>query len=127
MYILYANGKPERSGPIGIAYSGASVIIYIQEIRGIATPVVGAEGIEKATVIHEVGHLFALVNQTYKSPRNHEDPQHKGHSSNTESVMYYAVESIGVVGLLGGRTEPPNSFDKDDLADLADLKSGKLR
>jgi hypothetical protein len=42
-------------------------------------------------------------------------------------VMYYAVDSIGVVGLLGGRTEPPNSFDKDDLADLADLKSGKLR
>jgi hypothetical protein len=40
--------------------------------------------------------------------------------------MFYAVDSVGVVNLLGGRTEPPNTFDADDKADLADVKAGKL-
>ena len=32
-----------------------------------------------------------------------------------------------VANLLGGRTQPPNDYDTDDRADLADVRSGKLR
>ncbi len=125
IYILYVNGDAE--GPfIGVAHTGSSVGIMQEMIRGAGTPVITAESIEKAVLIHEVGHLLSLINAGYKSPRNHEDPEHPGHSSNQESVMYWAIESPSIVQLLGGDAEPSNAFDKDDLADLADVKSGKL-
>jgi hypothetical protein len=38
--------------------------------------------------------------------------------------MYYAVEMLNVNTILRGG--PPTAFDSDDLADLADVRSGAL-
>ena len=54
------------------------------------------EDVENSVLVHEVGHLLGLVNLVYQSPIDHEDPDHPGHSSNDESVMYWAVESADV-------------------------------
>ncbi len=123
IHMLFLNGQAE--GFAGLAYSASSVAIMSELISNGATAVVSRAQIEGAVLVHEIGHLLRMVNKGYRSPRDHEDPQHLGHSKNKASVMYYAVEGGNViVDVFNGA--PPNAFDTDDLADLADLKSGRL-
>jgi len=125
LYVLYTDG--DTGGVIGAAYSSSAYAVFKQAIASAATPLVTAEEIEDSVIVHEAGHVLALVDIGYQSPRNHEDPQHPGHSKNPRSVMYWAVDNVGVVGLLGGSTRPPTAFDSDDIADLRDLRDGKLK
>lgn len=129
LYVIYVNGSySERPEALGLAYDSSTFAIFVERIReAAATPLVSSASIEQAVVVHEMGHVLALVNLGYESPRDHEDPQHRGHSSNPESVMYWAMDNVGVANLLGGRTTPPDDFDPDDRADLEDLKEGRLR
>ena len=75
--------------------------------------------IEDAVTMHEVGHLLGLVDLYLETGRA--DPEHPGHSRNTRSVMYWAVESNLVADLLTGG--PPKDFDNDDLADLQSIRN----
>lgn len=125
LYLLFVDGTPPKDGAIGIAFSGSSAAIFSDQVADAATLLVSAAAIERADTVHEVGHLLSLVNLGYRSSRDHEDPGHRGHSDNPRSVMYWAVDNVGVASLLGGRTEPPTAFDADDLADLAAIRSGR--
>lgn len=128
IYILFVSGDPRYGGGggtlLGHAYTASAVVLYSDNIRGDLPPLLGADDLERAVLVHEVGHLLALVNQTYKSPRDHEDPEHPGHSGNEDSIMYWALEFGDAVAALAGNL--PTDFDADDLADLRDLKTGKL-
>ena len=84
-----------------------------------------AEEVERAVTVHEAGHLLGLVNLVYTSPIDHEDPNHKGHSNNEDSVMYWAIESNDVGNFITG--DIPDEFDDDDKSDLAGMKSGELK
>jgi hypothetical protein len=128
IYLMFVDGQPNpNNGQIGVAFDASSDVIFEGAIRnGAATPLVTAEEIEHAVVVHEVGHILSLVNIGYTSPRPHEDSQHQGHSNNPGSVMYWAVDNVGVVNLLGGRSAPPTDYDSNDRADLADVRAGKL-
>ena len=126
MYVLFVDGTPPKRDAIGTTYSSSAAAIFVDQIADVSTLLVTAAAIERAATVHEVGHLLSLVNFGYRSPRNREDPEHPGHSKNQRSVMYWAVDNVGVVTILGGRTEPPTQFDRDDLADLADIRAGKL-
>jgi hypothetical protein len=130
MHILYLNGSFEGSvavvaDPLGIAYGASSVVIFPDEINRVAAAHPPGT-IESAVLIHEVGHILSLVNIGYKSPRPHEDPSSKGHSKNTRSVMYAAVERIDVAAVFEDEVIP-TTYDADDLADLADIRAGKIR
>jgi hypothetical protein len=124
LYLLFVDGTPPKEGAIGISFSGSSAAIFSDQVADAATLLVGAAAIERADTVHEVGHLLSLVNLGYTSSRAHEDAQHRGHSDNPGSVMYWAVDNVGVATLLGGRTQPPTEFDADDQADLAAIRSG---
>lgn len=128
LYVLYVDGSySEQSDALGLAYDSSTYAVFAEKIReSAATPLVPAASIEQAVVVHEMGHVLALVNLGYTSPRDHEDPDHRGHSSDPNSVMYWAMDNVGVANLLGGRADPPDDFDADDRADLEDLKSGRL-
>jgi hypothetical protein len=129
LYVLYVNGSfAGDDEALGVAYESSAFAVFAEKIReAAATPLVPAIAIEEAVIVHEMGHVLALVNIGYTSPRKHEDPQHEHHSNNSESVMYWAIDNVGIAGLLQGRPSPPTRFDADDLADLADLRSGRLR
>jgi hypothetical protein len=131
LHVLYVNGRFDDgssggANALGAAFNASTFAIFKDRIANASTPLVPPDAIESADVVHETGHVLALVNLTYHSPRNHEDPQHPGHSSNQQSVMYYAIDNVGVVNLLGLHSRPPTDFDADDRADLRDLKTGKL-
>jgi hypothetical protein len=129
LYLLYVDGTyADGEDALGVAFNASSYAVFAQRLRETAaTPLVPASAIEQSVVVHEMGHVLALVNIGYESPRDHEDVQHPTHSNNANSVMYWAIDNVGVANLFGGRTTPPTNFDADDRADLEDLKTGRLR
>lgn len=129
VYVLYVNGsRDEAADALGMAYSSSAYAVFAERIReSAATPLIPATAIEQAVIVHEMGHVLSLVNIGYDSPRDHEDSDHEYHSKNTNSVMYWAVDNVGVANLLGGRPSPPTDFDTSDKADLEDIKNGRLR
>jgi hypothetical protein len=127
VHILYVRGGLYRDGDqtaaIGVAYSASTVALFPDRWAGLGTLLGSDRAIERAVLVHEIGHLFGLVNLNYRSDIDHEDPDHPGHSSNRGSVMYYAIESTLIGQVFSG--PPPDRFDDADAADLAGLKSGR--
>ncbi len=125
VHALYLNGSfaPDE-GVLAIVFSASSIAVFPDQIARAATPVVSASRIERSVLLHEMGHLMGLINLGYHSPRDREDPDHPHHSRNRNSVMYWAVETNLVLTILSG--PPPDDFDADDRADLADLRAGRL-
>ena len=125
-HLLFPAGGYDDDGVLGVAVNAADVAVFRDSIDDaeniLRRP--SAEEIENSVTLHEVGHLLGLVNLVYTSPRDHEDADHPGHSSNEDSVMYWAVESSSLGAIFSG--ELPNDFDDDDRADLEDLASGDL-
>ena len=115
-----------RFGPRRGGVDASTVALFsdtIEEADGpFGRPLV--EDVENSVLVHEVGHLLGLVNLVYQSTIDHEDPDHPGHSSNDESVMYWAVESADVSNFIFGSL--PNDFDDDDRSDLAGLADGSI-
>jgi hypothetical protein len=128
LYLMFLNGRLRGYSALGMAYRASTIIILTDEVQSASTGSASRIGFEKSTILHEVGHQLGLVNLAYRSPRDHEDrlndPAKRGHSKNPQSVMYYAVEMLNVNTILRGG--PPTAFDSDDLADLADVRSGAL-
>ena len=121
MWICYVDGSfAANANALAVSYSASSAAIFRDRIGDASSPVVTAPAIERSVVVHEAGHLLALVNIGYRSRFNHEDPAHPNHSNNPGSVMYWAVEDISIRNVLRGG--PPPDFDDADREDLAMLR-----
>jgi hypothetical protein len=121
LQILFVTGTyDDDDGILGIAVNARVAAVFNDRVSAAATGLVGADRLELAVAIHEVGHLLGLVDLYLHTGRA--DPEHPGHSSNPRSVMYWAVESDVVGDLLTGG--PPVDFDADDRADLATIRRG---
>ena len=119
--LLVLRGRFEGSADVlGVAVRGDVVALFSDNIAGAATPLVGRQAIEDAVLVHELGHVLGLVDLARDTGRA--DKEHPGHSSNSASVMYWAVESSLVGQVLNG--PPPRTFDAQDLADLRALREG---
>lgn len=120
VHLLFVHGTLGGDDSVlGVAVRGDTAAIFVDRVNASATPLVGSSGIEVAVVTHELGHLLGLVDLYLHTGR--QDPDHPGHSTNKDSVMYWAVESDVVADLLQGG--PPHDFDADDLADLETIHS----
>lgn len=136
LYVVYvAGGSSEDTDEgkvLGAAYRGTSLVMFKGNIRANSGggPLSGQppeEVVERAVLVHEFGHAAGLVNLGTKMQRQHEDPENPGHSSNRNSVMYWAVESSAGLALLcqlglGNDCGVPYQFDADDKADLRALR-----
>ena len=121
MWFGYVGGSfAENANALAVTFSASASVIFRDRIDDAATSIVLEQGIERSVLLHEAGHMLALVNIGYRSRFNHEDPQHPYHSNNPDSVMYWAVEDISVRNILAGG--PPDDFDDADRADLAQLR-----
>jgi hypothetical protein len=120
IHLLFVHGSLGGDDSVlGVAVRGDTAAIFVDQVRASATPLVGSAGIEAAVVTHEAGHILGLVDLYLHTGR--QDPDHPGHSTDKNSVMYWAVESDVVADLLQGG--PPRDFDSADLADLATIRS----
>lgn len=121
IHLLFVHGTMGGDNSVlGVAVRGDTAAIFVDRINASATPIVGSSGIETSVVTHEVGHLLGLVDLYLHTGR--QDAEHPGHSTDQNSVMYWAVESDLVADLLQGG--PPREFDDADLADLKTIRDG---
>ena len=121
LHLLFVHGTfGGDTSVLGVSVRGDVAAVFLDQVSASSTPLVGSSGIETAVVTHEVGHLMGLVDLFLHTGR--QDPDHPGHSTDTKSVMYWAVESNLVSQLLQGG--PPSNFDSADLADLQTIRNG---
>ncbi len=121
MWIGYVGGSfAPNQNALAVTFSASAAVIFRDRIDDAASSLVLAPAIERSVLLHEAGHMLALVNIGYRSRFDREDGAHPNHSNNPESVMYWAVEDISVRNLLRGG--PPDDFDDADRADLAMLR-----
>lgn len=124
LWIGYFNGQMEGSAnTLGVAVGATVIGMFPDRWRG-GVLNVSPDDVESTVLLHEVGHLLAMTEIGYISPRNHRDCAHGHHNRFQDSIMYYAAETTGVAALVGGG---PLYFDSNDLADLADIKAGRER
>lgn len=127
LYVLYVSGgffqDGEQTQALGVACNASEMALFPDRWSGIGALVGADRNIERAVLVHEFGHLLGLVNLTYQSAIDHESDEHPGHSSNRQSVMYYAVETTLIGQVFDG--PPPQDFDEADRADIEGLRTGR--
>lgn len=125
IHVLYVRGglyeDGEETSAIGVAWRASQAAMFPDRWAGIGNVVGSGRAIERAVLVHEWGHLLGLVNLTYTSQIDHEDPDHPGHSSNRDSVMFWQVETDLIGQLLGSI---PDDFDDADRADMQQIAAG---
>lgn len=120
VHVLYLAGSFEKEGVLGVAVRGDTLALFSDEMDAATSPFVARSRMERAVIVHELGHVLGLVDLFLDD--NREDPEHPGHSRNRASVMYWAVETSLVGQVLGG--PPPVEFDSDDISDLRRIHAG---
>lgn len=124
LYILYLNGSyAGNENALGLAFNASTFVVFKDRINAATTALVFAGEIERAVLVHELGHLWGLVNINYESEIDHEDKNRPNHSNNRSSVMYWAVEDVSVANVLSGG--PPYRFDSADEADITKIRNGE--
>lgn len=128
LYLVYVRGEftsgGESTNAIGVATNASEIALFPEAWSGLGGLLGGSRAIERAVLVHELGHALGLVNLTYTSPIDHEDPDYPGHSRNEGSVMYWAVETSLIGQVFSG--PPPDRFDDADATDLQGLRDGSL-
>lgn len=119
LYILFLPGKFESSSALGASFTSTAGAVFTDRLKEASSPLVSRDQVAQATLTHELGHLFGLVNLTGRGS-GRDDPSHPGHSSNQRSVMYWAVEDLSVGSILRGG--PPTTFDGDDEAEIQRIR-----
>ena len=119
IYVLVLDGRYSERKVAGVAFNASSFAIFPEQFEGGVLGSLSYDQIEEAVVVHELGHLFGLVNLTGEGGF-HEDPDHPGHSENEDSVMFWRVEDDSVARFFGDG--PPTSFDADDRKEMERIR-----
>lgn len=125
VWIYFADGEKEEDSDttvtLGSAFRNTSIIIYEKTINDFAARN-GAPPkaiIEAATLNHEFGHLFGLVDLGINPVSDHEDPEKEGHCDVDECLMRASIEfGSGVINVINDNTVP----ELDDAC-IQDLQS----
>lgn len=145
IHVLYTDGHyqddGDKSSVLGFAYGGSWLVMLSDNIaRGCKdAPLLGLPGLtglagqvcaraESTVFLHELGHLFGLVDNGTAMASPHEDPDHGGHDVNADCLMYWAIEGSRAIDVIAERFQQDKTgavgFDAACLADLDALIAG---
>ena len=123
VWIYFADGKKindsETKVTLGTAFRNTSIIIYGQTIKNFSSRVNAPKKavIEAATLNHEFGHLFGLVDLGIEPVTDHEDPENSAHCITSKCLMQASIEfGSGVLDAINGTGVP--SLDDACIQDL---------
>jgi len=117
--VLVLPGRFEVERVPGVAFEATSFGVFPDEIGGQLPFGANTATLQTAVAVHELGHLFGLVNLTGQGSF-HEDEDHPGHSRHEDSPMHTAVESGGLGSVFGGG--PPTRFSDSDRQEMQAIR-----
>lgn len=128
LFVLFLDGRYEIDADVdqtvlGAALAGSGVIaMFKPTIDGVNNPLSPdvVRFTEQATLVHELGHSFGLVNVGLPLVSNHEDPHHPSHCDDPDCVMYWANEGAADVRQFTSDVASTGSDVLFDAACLAD-------
>lgn len=120
VHVLVVSGEHENEGTLGVALDASTFAVFPDAVRGGVLGGLNADDVEAAVAVHELGHLFGLVDLTGEGAF-HEDPDHPNHSENEDSVMFWAVETDAVSQVFEG--PPPTTFDDADRREMERIRT----
>ncbi|MFN3528793.1 MAG: hypothetical protein ACK417_02595 [Bacteroidia bacterium] len=108
----------ETNQVLGVAYRNTTMALFHRTIRrhsgGLGQP--QRSILETTVILHELGHVFGLVNNGAAMQQAHQDVAHGKHCNDNDCLMFYAVETTDFLGnLLGGQIPALDAQCLDDL------------
>lgn len=98
IHVLFLNGRYDDKGTVnsqvlGLSLAGSSVITIFKDVVVEAgSSASTSKFVEQATLVHEAGHTLGLVETGVPMVSAHLDPDHPGHCTNRDCVMYWLNE-----------------------------------
>lgn len=120
LHLLALRDGYEDDGVLGLAFGSSSAVVFPDQWSDLTTALLSGDRIARAVTTHEVGHLLGLVGLFEAPQGNHEDPEHPGHTTDEDDVMFWAVERSLIAQLDG----IPVDFGPNSRADLAAIREG---
>ena len=99
VYILITDGFEPSLSTLGFAYRNTSICLFGKDIFANSGGVgqVSRVALETSVLEHEFGHILGLVNLGTPMQVFHQDTAHNNHCSNSHCLMYYAIDTYGVL------------------------------
>lgn len=116
VFVFFADAGYNTANVLGLKYGTTSCAVFEKTVKDNS----GALGQPSKTVLettvleHEFGHLLGLVDAGTDMVSAHAANDH--HCSNSDCLMYYAVETLDFLGNLAGGDIP--ELDANCIADL---------
>ncbi len=133
IYIYFADAPSEDDMPeeglvtLGASYRNTSMVIHEVTLRDFASrsSLVSLEDIETATLIHEFGHLFGLVDLGTTPVNNHIDPDSPRHCNASVCIMRAELEfGMGMMSMMEkNKLSKGNSIPSLDAECILDLQN----
>lgn len=119
LYMLFADADYSTSGVVGVAYRNTALCIFEKTVQANSGGINQASRVkvETGVLLHEIGHLLGLTNNGTSMTTPHEDGANKAHCNNSNCLMYYSIETTGLMNMFN------NSVPTLDANCLADLKA----
>tara|TARA_R110000751_G_scaffold4791_3_gene23161 strand:- start:10001 stop:10780 length:780 start_codon:yes stop_codon:yes gene_type:complete len=127
LYIYFTDATASSDNPdedlvtFGAVYRNTSMVIYEATIRNLASKssLISTSTVEAATLNHEAGHLFGLVNLGTEAVNDHEDPDAKSHCNEQNCLMRAELQfGWGMAKMLTAKNGAIPSFGPECLLDL---------
>lgn len=106
---------------LGAVYRNTSMVIYEATIRKLASKslLISVDEVEAATLSHEAGHLFGLVNLGSPSINDHQDPDAESHCNIAGCLMRAELQfGGGMAKMLTAKNGATPGFEAECLRDL---------
>ena len=118
VYLYFADADYNEKDVIGISFRNTSLAIFEKTIQAKTGSINQANRVkvESGTLMHEMGHLLGLVNTGTPMVKAHEDAGHKAHCSNANCLMYYSIQTSGLMNNALDNSIP--GLDADCINDL---------
>lgn len=135
IYIYFADapsdGDDEEEGlvTLGAVYRNTSMVIYESTIRDLASrsSTITVTDVETATLNHEFGHLFGLVNLGTVPVNDHEDPDAENHCDIPGCLMRAELQFGGPtarnLAAKGGVLTSPCNLSGDSMLQLLETRT----
>lgn len=117
VYIYITDASFDKGNVVGIAYRNTAVCLFGKTIQANSGGINQASRVkvESGVLLHEIGHLLGLVNNGTGMVTRHEDGDNRAHCTNTSCLMYYTIETTGLMNMLNNNIP---QFDANCLNDL---------